>query len=590
MNEIIKNAIPLIPHKSGVYLMKNVDNEVIYVGKAKDLFNRVSQYFLRPQVGKVFAMVRNVHHFETIITQSEKEAFLLEENLIHKYYPRYNILLKDDKHYPYIALKRNGDPILKIARDDKNKSFYYFGPFPTSTHAYKVIDLLNKLFPLRKCKNIPSTPCLYYHLGQCVAPCINKIDEKIYEQLRIDIKSFLDGKNEAIENSIKSKMLEFSNNLEFEKAQEQKELLDSIHHILDKQGVDNIDNVSRDVFSFIARDGYLSLALLTYRNKSLLGKQVFIVEQFGDEKEQICELICQYYAHHSLPDEILCNLDNLKEYIAPLFDVRVNNVEKGKLFQLIEIATLNARQELDNHFASARLDDDKISLLNELGELLNIKTPYHIELFDNSHLQGDSPVGALVCFINGEPNKKMYRKYNLTEEEAQNDTLAMQHVLKRRYTRLLENNEKMPDLIIVDGGINQLRSGEAALKEINVNIPLVGLFKNDHHQTKGIITSDEKIFLLEDNKKLFFMLVRMQDEVHRFAITSHIKKRNKSFLKGILDDVNGLGEKRKELIRKHYPSFDDLKKASLDEFRQLLPKDVAKNLYDKINNLGGEYE
>lgn len=583
MNEIIKNSIPLLPKLPGVYLMYNQDNVVIYVGKAKNLYNRVSQYFLRPQCGKVFAMVNNVHHFETLITKTEKEAFILEMNLIHKYYPRYNILLKDGKHYPYIALKKKNDPQIKISHDEKDKNYYYFGPFPTSSYAYEVIRLLNKIFPTRKCKNIPNNPCLYYHMGNCLAPCINNIDESQINELIDNIKSFLNGNVDFIINPIKQKMINYSNNQQYELANECKQTLLAIEHIVNKQNVENNDKTARDVFSYITRENYLSLAVLTYRNGLLLGKNCFIVEQFGEIEEQILDLILQYYQTHQLPKEIIINIPSIIDSIKDIYDgVNVYSITKGKLLESVDIASLNARQELDSHFMSARLTDDNLSLLNELGNLIKINTPYHIELFDNSHIQGDSAVGAMVAFINGEPNKNMYRKYNLSDENKQDDYHSMQEIIKRRYTRLINEKQKLPDLILVDGGLTQIKAGNEILNSINANIPLFGLFKNDKHQTKGLMDKNGNIYEI-NNKNLFFLLVRMQDEVHRFAINFHHQKRNKNYKISILDNIKGLGNKRKQILLEHYLSIDALKSASIEELSQLIPNEVAILTYQKLH-------
>ena len=583
MTEKVRIAIPLIPRRPGCYLMKDKDDKVIYVGKAKNLYNRVSQYFLRPQEGKVQAMVSHVDHFETIITKTDKEAFILEHNLIHTYYPRYNILLKDGKHYPYIALKKKNDPYLKIARNDKDRNYYYFGPFPTSSYAYKVIDLLNKIFPTRKCRNIPTTPCLYYHLGMCLGPCINKIDEETNDKLFNDIKSFLEGHNDEVVKGLKEKMLIASENQEYEKAQDIKVTLDAINHILDKQGVENKDHVSRDVFGFTFRDGYLSIAILTYRRGILLGKESYIVEEFGDLVEQITSLIYQYYDSHSLPSEILINNEDIAKEIEDVLDVKVNYVSKGNLIELIEMASLNARQSLDSHFMSARLSDDNNELLEDLGKRIGIDTPYRIELFDNSHIQGDSPVGAMVVFVNGEPLKKMYRKYNIEGKEKRDDYASMKEVMKRRYSRLKENNDSMPDLILTDGGLGQVHAGVEVINELQLNIPVFGLFKNDKHQTKGLIDKDGDVISLDDNKPLFFLLVRMQDEVHRFAISFHHQKRSKNFTKSILDDIEGLGSKRKQIIIDHYLDIDELRKATVEELSQYVPVEVANRIVEKVN-------
>ncbi len=583
MTDKVKIAIPLLPRRPGCYLMKDKDDKVIYVGKAKNLYNRVSQYFLRPQVGKVAAMVSHVDHFETIVVKSEKESFILEMNLIHKYYPRYNILLKDSKHYPYIALKKKNDPILKIARNDSDKNYYYFGPFPTSGYAYEVIDLLNKLFPTRKCHNIPHETCLYYHMGMCLGPCVNKISQEENDKLFNQIKSFLEGNNPDIAKDIKEKMLLASQNMEFEKANDLKKTLDAIEHVLSKQGVESGDHVNRDVFAYTTRDGYLSLAILTYRRGLLLGKESYIVEEFGDNIEQISDLIFQYYETHSVPKEIVMNIDGVSEILKDIIDAKFVSVTKGKLIEQIEMANLNAVQSLDSHFMSARLTDDASKLLDELGEKLSIKTPYRIELFDNSHIQGDAPVGAMVVFINGEPVKKMYRKFNIEGKEKRDDYASMKEVMKRRYMRLIEEKSEMPDLILTDGGLGQIHAGNEVIEELGLKIPVFGLFKNDKHQTKGLMDKDGNVISLDDNKSLFFLLVRMQDEVHRFAITFHHQKRSKNFTKSILDDIEGLGLKRKQLILDHYTDIDMLKKATAEELSQYIPKEVAERILKKLN-------
>ncbi|MBR4378236.1 MAG: excinuclease ABC subunit C [Bacilli bacterium] len=583
MTEKVKVAIPLLPRRPGCYLMKDKDDKVIYIGKAKNLYNRVSQYFLRPQVGKVAAMVSHVDHFETIITKTDKESFILEMNLVHKYYPRYNILLKDGKHYPYIALKKKNDPYLRIARNDFDKNFYYFGPFPTSSYAYSVIDLLNKLFPTRKCANIKTEPCLYYHMGMCLAPCINKVSEEENDKLFNNIKTFLEGNNPEIVKDLKEKMVEASNNLEFEKANDLKKTLDAIDHVLSKQGVENKDHIDRDVFAYTTRNGYLSLAILTYRKGLLLGKESYIVEEFGDNVEQISDLIFQYYETHSLPKEILMNIDGVSEVLSELLPTKFVSVTKGKLIELIEMANLNAVQSLDSHFMSARLTDDNSSLLEDLGNRLGIKTPYRIELFDNSHIQGDAPVGAMVVFINGEPLKKMYRKFNIEGKEKRDDYASMKEVMRRRYSRLIEENADFPDLILTDGGLGQIHAGSEVIEELGLSIPVFGLFKNDKHQTKGLMDKGGNVISLDDNKSLFFLLVRMQDEVHRFAITFHHQKRSKNFTKSILDDIEGLGPKRKQLILDHYTDIDSLKNATVEELSQYLPKEVAIKVKEKIN-------
>ena len=582
MKERIKACINNLKHLPGVYLMHDKDDKIIYICKAKDLFKRVSQYFLRPQVGKVAKMAFEAEYFETIITNNEKEALILEMNLIQTHCPKFNILLKDGSHYPYIGLKKTGYPYLQIKRNTKDKNFDYFGPYPRSTSAYETIDLLNKVFPLRKCQNIPSNACLYYHLGQCLAPCINDISKEKEDELRESVKSFMRGNNADIRSEMEKKMLEASNNLDFESAKQYKSVIDSIDHINTPQLMETNDKKDRDIFAFSHREGYLSLAVLLFRKGALLDKKTYIVEEFGSNEEQVADLILQFYQNVPLPQEIIINNEAVVDFLCDLMDPNVYSVSKGKLHDLVSTAKQNANNALDEYFLSARLDDDKLALLEELGNIINIKTPLRIELFDNSHLQGSSPVGAVVVFINGEPAKKLYRKYHIEHDEARDDLKSMEEIVYRRYSRLKEENKEMPDLILVDGGLNQINAASRALDKAEVSINLFGLVKNNKHQTAGLMDKEGNIFDIE-NKNIFFLLTRMQDEVHRFAITFHQSLRNKSMKTSILDGIKGLGSKRKELLNKAYPDISLLKEATVEELSQLLPKEVAEELFNKLH-------
>ena len=583
MTEKLKVLISNLKHSPGVYLMHDKEGTVIYVGKAKDLQKRVSQYFLRPQTGKVFKMVQNVDYFETIIVQNEKEALVLEMNLIHQYYPRFNILLKDGSHYPYIALKKKGDVTLLIKRNNKDKNYDYFGPFPNSGAAYKMVDLINKVYPIRKCKKIPSQVCLYYHLGQCLAPCVNKIEESVYDSLREKIKNFLRGNNQEEVKELKEKMLLASKQMNYELAKEYKDLIDAIEHINVSLSVESKDKTNRDIFAFSSRNGYLSIAFLIYRNGMLLGKESHVVEQFGEEEDQVIELITQLYERCPLPDEIIVNSSYIVNELTGYLDCDITSVTKGNVYDLVVSAKSNADNALDEYFLSSKLDTDKVELIEELGTLLNIKTPYHIELFDNSHIQGFAPVGAMVAFINGEAAKNLYRKFKIEHEEARDDFKSMNEVITRHYLRLKNENKKYPDLILVDGGLPQVESATKALNDIEVDIPVFGLYKDDKHSTSGLIDINGDTYPIE-NKKLFFLLTRMQDEVHRFAISFHKEKRNKAMTVSIFDEVKGLGSKRRELISRFYPDINSLKNATLEELGQILPKDVALDLYNKLHN------
>ena len=583
LTEKLKGQIALLPDKPGVYLMKDADGKIIYIGKAKNLKKRVSQYFLRPQTGKVLAMVSHVDHFDFIIVHTDKEAFILEMNLIQTHYPRYNIMLMDDSHYPYIAVKRD-DAYLKIARRSNDKRYFYFGPFPNATDAYKTIDLLNSLYKTRKCKTIPSKPCLYYHLGQCLAPCVNKVSPEEYAKLYDSIKRFLDGDVSEAKRDLKEKMLKASDEERYEDAEMYKSYIEAIDRTVAKQAVElNTDKTDRDVFGYAEREGYRSLSILTYRRELLLGKKVEVVPEFGPLEEQLTELIEEYYSRNDLPAEVSCRIKGFaEEFLSVYPEAKVISPKEGRLLEQIDLAALNARQGLDAHFMSARLDDDKLILLESLGKLLGIKTPYRIELFDNSHLQGSEAVGAMVCFINGEPAKRMYRKFHLSDEVAGDDFHSMKEVVYRRYKRLMDSGEELPDLILTDGGITQVHAAEEALKDAGADIEVYGLYKNDRHQTEGIIDGNEKTYPIDPKSPLFFFLMRMQDEVHRFAISFHKAERSKRMGKTVFDGIPGIGEKRKEALRKHYPTVDALKAASLEELEQILPDEVAKGLYERI--------
>lgn len=586
LSEKLKRQIALLPDKPGVYQMKDKDGKIIYIGKAKNLKKRVSQYFLRPQSGKVFAMVTHVDHFDFIIVHTDQEAFILEMNLIQTYYPRYNIMMMDDSHYPYIAVKRD-DAFLKIARRANDKRYFYFGPFPNSSDAYKTLNLLNSIYPTRKCRNLPDKPCLYYHLGQCLGPCINPISSAVYQHLYEEIKSFLDGQTEPALSELKAKMLKASEEERYEDAQSYKEMIDAVERTTAKQAVElNSDRTDRDVFAYAERDGYLALSVMTYRRGLLLGKQVEVVPSFGDANEQVAELIESYYQNNDLPSEVACNVAGFAEdFLAIYPEAKVITPKEGRLLEQIDLSALNARQGLDAHFMSARLEDDNAALLEELGHLLGIETPYRIELFDNSHLQGSSPVGAMVCYINGESAKAMYRKFHLDEEDAGDDYHSMKEITYRRYKRLKDENQAYPDLILVDGGITQVHACLEALKEAGVTIPVYGLYKNDKHQTEGLVDQNAKTYPLDSRSPLFFLLMRMQDEVHRFAISFHKKERLKAMKSSLFDDIPGIGEKRKEVLRKHYPTLEALKGAGLEELKQVLPDEVAQALFAKIKTL-----
>ncbi len=581
---VLKQKISLLPDVPGSYQMKDENGTIIYVGKAKSLVKRVKQYFTRPQVGKVKRMVDEIRDFDYIETNSEKEALLLEISLIHKYYPKYNIMLMDDRMYPYIALKKKEDPYLKIARSDKEKGYYYFGPFPNSSDAFKMIDLLNKIYPLRKCKNIPSKPCLYYHMSQCLAPCIKKVDEKDYQKMVEEINRFLNGDSSSLEAQMKAKMKEYADKMEFERAQDYKNLLTSIQKITSSQKIIFPDHVSRDIVGYSIREGYICVIFLLYRKGVLLGKNTYVEEMQDDLDDLLEEIILEFYEKHKdYPKELIVPSESIKDVLSQSLSIKVLSPTRGKKRDLMAMALENSKQMLDQHFQTARLEDDVLSLLEELKNKLGLKkAPLDIELYDNSHTQGYDPVGAMVKYINGEKAPQQYRKYKITQPNPQDDLASMYEVLTRRFTRLKEENAKMPDLIILDGGTTQCQVGLKAKEDVGVDIPLAGLQKNDKHETDTLINADtgEEI-PLEKNSPLFFLLMRMQDEIHRFAITYHRGKRGKSVFKTIYDDVKNIGEKRKQKLLDLYPTIESLEGVKEEELSQIVPLDSAREILMK---------
>lgn len=593
-NKALKNKIDLLPNKPGSYQMLDKNKKVIYVGKAKDLKKRVSQYFYRPQEGKVLRMVNEIVDFNIIETSSEKEALLLEINLIQKYYPKYNILLKDGKMYPYISLKKGNDPYLKISRNDKDTSYYHFGPFPSSSSCYKMIKILNVSFPVRKCKNLPKTPCLYYHLGQCLGQCINKIDEKVLKQYEQQIRNFLNGDTSLVIKDLTSKMKIASDRLDFEQAQEYKETIDSINHIVEKQNIMMQDHVNRDVIGISVREGYVCFLFLLYRNGVLLGKEDYIVQINSDLESTYTEVVTQYYLNpnHSKPKEVLISNSELINILSETLNMKFIEPKIGNKRDILNIAMENAKQALDEHFMTSRLSDNNLELLEQLKDLLSMdKTPLNIELYDNSHIQGTDAVGVMVKYINGEKSKKHYRKFIIHSENTKDDLSSMHEVITRRFNKYYENEQKdensIPDLILCDGGPNQVKFTMNALEQFpNINIKVAGLVKNDKHETSQLFDGEYGTFIDLDKKSpLFYLLMRMQDEVHRFAITFFRNKHSKNVFNSFYDSIEGIGKKKKYILLELYPTLERLQNANYDELKNIVNEKVANNILKKLKEI-----
>ncbi|MGP1414062.1 MAG: excinuclease ABC subunit UvrC [Bacillales bacterium] len=583
LNEKIKNLIELLPSKPGCYLMHNENNEIIYIGKAKNLKNRVSQYFLLEHQGKTKAMVSHVDYFETIITDNEKEALILEINLIKKYHPRYNILLQDDKKYPYIAIHNIEHPYVSIERNINNKKCIYFGPYPISNYAYNVVKLINRFYPLRKCKTIPKKPCVYYQMKQCLGPCINKISQEKYNEIIKDIKKVLSSDSNELKEIINKKLKEAMINLDYENAKEYKDILDSLNYILKEQKVELIkENKNIDIISFHYDKEFLSINILYIRNGMLLGKKNIIERYILDINEQISELLIQYYSNNLVPDKIIINNKDIINDLQQIFPSQYIIPKMGKYYDLVNVSFSNAKKDLEEYLSS-KIKIDSLSLIEELGELLNIKTPYKIELYDNSHMQGDSAIGAMVTFVNGKKFKNGYRIYNLENKNTKNDLESMEFVLEKRFNKLIKENDNYPNLIILDGGEEQIKVCNKLLTKFSLKIPICGLVKDSHHKSSGLLDSNLNLINLDKKSDLFILLSYMQDEVHRFAITNYRKKAIKNSYNSIFDDIEGLGNKRIEILKNNYENIYQLEEASIEEISQFIPKKIAIDLYNKLH-------
>ena len=581
---MFKEELSLVPHLPGCYLMKNKDNIVIYVGKSKNLKNRLSSYFNREHTGKTMMLVREIDHFEYIVTNTEMESLLLEINLIKKYTPKYNILYRDDKSYPYIELTDEKVPRLRIIRRINVKKIKnnLFGPYPNVGAARRVVEILNRVYPLRKCNTYEKRECLYYHIGECLGYCTKNIDEEIIKEMKTEIISFLNGNTKVLTNKLKEKMNKYSNNMEYEKALEYKELLNYINITTEKQKVDLDDRVNIDVVGYYSKDNYISIQILFIRGGKLLDRNRNIFPMVGDEEEELSNYLLNFYSKNvSNPKEILVpnNIDT--NTFSELFNIKFITPIKGEKKRILSLAEDNARIYYEEQMTYIKRDEDKITnALNELKEKLNIPSADRIELFDNSNLFGSFNVSGMVVFKMGKPSKNDYRKYKITND-VNDDYGTMKEVIYRRYFKVLKENLEMPDLIIVDGGIGQINVAREVISSLGLKIEVCGLKKDDTHSTNMLLGKDplEEI-KIDKQSDLFLLLTKMQDEVHNFTISYHKNIRSKGALSSVLDNIEGIGEVRKNKLLKKYKTISKMKEAPLEELEEILPKDIAISFKD----------
>ena len=578
---MFKDELKLVPHLPGSYQMYNKDNVIIYVGKAKDLKNRLSSYFNGRVTGKTKMMVSEVDRFEYIVTNSELEAFILELNLIKKYDPRFNILLKDDKSYPYIEYVRKPFPSLKVVRYlniKKHKDKLLFGPFVNVYAARRIVNLINRLYPLKKCDTMPKNVCLYYHIGECLGYCSKNIDLVSLNNMEQEILSFLRGNESVITNKLLEKIEFYSNELNFEKAKELKDELDYIKVVIEKQRVELLDNIDRDIINYYFDKGYLSIEILFLRNGKLIGHKNIIIPVMEDYLSELEYYIALYYNKHEIPKRILISNDINKDLLSDIINTKFETSIKGNKRKLLDMAYNNAKINLENKISELERKSITSSGANkELGELLGINI-YRIDVFDNSNIFGNFNVSGMVVFKNGLPSKNDYRKYKITVDK-NDDYNTMKEVIYRRYYRCLIEKSELPDLILVDGGKSQIHACIDTLNELNLNIKVCGLVKNDKHRTSDLMDGDTlNIYDIDKTSNLFHYLTRIQDEVHRYTINYHRTIRSKGSISSILDNIEGIGNKRKKELIKVYGSVKKISEASIEDLSKYVPLNVAEKL------------
>ncbi|KXW14066.1 excinuclease, subunit C [Streptococcus pneumoniae] len=589
MNNLIKSKLELLPTSPGCYIHKDKNGTIIYVGKAKNLRNRVRSYFRGSHDTKTEALVSEIVDFEFIVTESNIEALLLEINLIKENKPKYNIMLKDDKSYPFIKITNERYPRLIITRQVKKDGSLYFGPYPDVGAANEIKRLLDRIFPFRKCTNPPSKVCFYYHIGQCMAHTICKKDEIYFKSMAQEVSDFLKGQDNKIIDELKGKMAAAAQTMEFERAAEYRDLIQAIGTLRTKQRVMAKDLQNRDVFGYYVDKGWMCVQVFFVRQGKLIERDVNLFPYFNDPDEDFLTYVGQFYQEksHLVPNEVLIPQDIDEEAVKALVDSKILKPQRGEKKQLVNLAIKNARVSLEQKFNLLEKSVEKTQgAIENLGRLLQIPTPVRIESFDNSNIMGTSPVSAMVVFVNGKPSKKDYRKYKIKTVVGPDDYASMREVIRRRYGRVQREALTPPDLIVIDGGQGQVNIAKQVIQEeLGLDIPIAGLQKNDKHQTHELLFGDPlEVVDLSRNSQEFFLLQRIQDEVHRFAITFHRQLRSKNSFSSQLDGIDGLGPKRKQNLMRHFKSLTKIKEASVDEIVEVgVPRAVAEAVQTKLN-------
>lgn len=583
-----REKLSLVPTKPGSYQMKNKDGIIIYVGKAKNLKNRLKSYFTGTVTGKTRMLVEDIDDFEYIVTSSELESLILEITLIKKYDPKYNILLKDDKSYPYIELTKEKYPRLQIVRNAKRKknTSYLYGPYPNVTAARKTVNMINRLYPLRKCDHLKKELCLYYHIHECLGYCEKEVDATKIEEMKKEIITFLKGDSSLIKEKIKKEMEHASSIMNYERALELKTMLEDIDITLRKQKIDLNHNYNFDLVNFYQDKNYLSIQIFFIREGLLVGRDKEILSSDLDTSEQLTEYILTFYDKKGLlPKELLVPTEIDSVLLSEYLNIKVHTPLRGKLKNLLDLAGENAKENLMEQEETLKKNDQaRLDALAELQNLLGIKNVSRMESFDNSHLFGTFYVGGMVVYEDFLPLKNEYRKFKISTE-VKDDLGAMKEVLYRRYYKVLMENLQKPDLIVMDGGYTQVSVAKEIITSLGLEIPIIGLAKNKKHRTSSIIDENGNILPVKNDSNLFLFLARIQEEVHRYAITYHRNIKAKGALSSVLDVVPGIGEIRKKELLKRFSSLKKMKEASLKELEEVVSEEVAKNLYQYLKDL-----
>ncbi|RAZ68612.1 excinuclease ABC subunit UvrC [Planococcus maitriensis] len=580
-NEMIRHKLAVLPDQPGCYLMKDRQGTVIYVGKAKVLKNRVRSYFTGSHDTKTQRLVNEIEDFEYIVTSSDKEALILELNLIKKHDPKYNIRLKDNKTYPYLKITGERHPKLVITRQVKKDKGKYFGPYPNAYAASETKKLLDRLYPLRKCHTMPDRVCLYYHLGQCLAPCVKPVEKDTYREMIDGISRFLNGGFREVKQELTEKMSEAAENLEFERAKEYRDQISHIESVMEKQKMAMNDFTNRDVFAYAVDKGWMCVQVFFVRQGKLIEREVSMFPLYRDPEEEFLTFLGQFYEkpNNVKPHEILLQEADDEEFLKEWLGAKVLVPQRGKKKDLVQLARKNAEIAIKEKFQLLERQEERtVGACNELGEAMNIHTPLRIEAFDNSHIQGADAVSAMVVFVDGKPSKKDYRKYKTRSAQKPDDYAAMREVVRRRYSRVLKDGLPLPDLIIIDGGKGQIESAREIIEdELGLDIPIAGLAKDAKHQTSQLLYGNPvEMVELKRTSEAFYLLQRIQDEVHRFVITFHRQLRGKNSIQSALDGLQGVGPKRKQQLLKHFGSVRKIKEATAGEIQQAgIPEKLA---------------